>query len=358
MCSGCQPISIRPDIPVLIDEAYVDFGGESAVPLIADHPNLLVVLCEHSGDLDARQCHAGRSVGIGDHDRPRRAPIILDPEAHSFVERHGLAGEAEQLPPYRIEAVGDVRKQERLRLFQESNKRMREHFVRTVADENLFGLHTVMGGKRFAQRRRLGIGIEPQAVDRGGSHRFQRERRRAERALVGVELHQIGDARLLAGYIGRKLTRDLAPERVHRGVRVGSSDGLTSQDRLRQLGSPCCARCRQLALPTMRAISDVIAQRDRRPERGAVTSSSIWCQFLVRNADTARRVSRGRTRNSPPCRRWRARRGSPATTRISIDLTPQGSTSTKCAASFLPLAMILSETRLWQELPASPRPPR
>jgi histidinol-phosphate aminotransferase len=33
----------HPDIPVIVDEAYVDFGGETAIPLIADHPNLLVV---------------------------------------------------------------------------------------------------------------------------------------------------------------------------------------------------------------------------------------------------------------------------------------------------------------------------
>ncbi len=31
------------DIPVVVDEAYVDFGGETAAPLIAAHPNLLVV---------------------------------------------------------------------------------------------------------------------------------------------------------------------------------------------------------------------------------------------------------------------------------------------------------------------------
>jgi histidinol-phosphate aminotransferase len=31
------------DIPVVVDEAYVDFGGETAIPLIANHPNLLVV---------------------------------------------------------------------------------------------------------------------------------------------------------------------------------------------------------------------------------------------------------------------------------------------------------------------------
>jgi histidinol-phosphate aminotransferase len=33
----------RDDVPVVIDEAYVDFGGETCVPLIRDHPNLLVV---------------------------------------------------------------------------------------------------------------------------------------------------------------------------------------------------------------------------------------------------------------------------------------------------------------------------
>jgi hypothetical protein len=121
------------------------------------------------------------------------------------------------LRPHGIKGVGNVRKQQRLRLFQQRDESMREHFVGTIADEHLIGLHAVMGGERLAQFRRFGIGIEPQSIGGDGSHRFQRERRRAERALVGVELHQIGDARLLARHIGRKLTRLVAPKWVHRG---------------------------------------------------------------------------------------------------------------------------------------------
>jgi histidinol-phosphate aminotransferase len=38
-----QILSQNPDCAVIVDEAYVDFGAETAVPLIANHPNLLVV---------------------------------------------------------------------------------------------------------------------------------------------------------------------------------------------------------------------------------------------------------------------------------------------------------------------------
>lgn len=36
-------VAAHPDRPVVVDEAYVDFGGESAIPLVKAHPNLLVV---------------------------------------------------------------------------------------------------------------------------------------------------------------------------------------------------------------------------------------------------------------------------------------------------------------------------
>jgi histidinol-phosphate aminotransferase len=36
-------LETHPEQPVVVDEAYVDFGAETAIPLVASHPNLLVV---------------------------------------------------------------------------------------------------------------------------------------------------------------------------------------------------------------------------------------------------------------------------------------------------------------------------
>lgn len=54
-----QLLQRQPDRPVVVDEAYIDFGGESAVPLIAKYPNLLVVQT-----LSKSRSLAGLRVGL------------------------------------------------------------------------------------------------------------------------------------------------------------------------------------------------------------------------------------------------------------------------------------------------------
>ena len=96
-------LDAHPGQPVVVDEAYVDFGAETAIPLIASHPNLLVVQT-----MSKSRALAGLRVGyaIGDAgliealvrvkdsfnsyllDRLAQAGAIASLEDEAYFQRH------------------------------------------------------------------------------------------------------------------------------------------------------------------------------------------------------------------------------------------------------------------------------
>jgi hypothetical protein len=78
---------------------------------------------------------------------------------------------------------------------------VREHFVRTVADEYLLGLNPVIAGQGTPQGDRLRVRIKAERVRRRGTDRLQRARRRADWTFVGVQLDEGRRSGLLARHV-------------------------------------------------------------------------------------------------------------------------------------------------------------
>ena len=79
----------HPDSVVVVDEAYIDFGGASAIPLVANHPNLLVV---HT--LSKSRSLAGLRVGyaIGQEDLIEALARVKDSFNSYPLDRLAIAG--------------------------------------------------------------------------------------------------------------------------------------------------------------------------------------------------------------------------------------------------------------------------
>jgi histidinol-phosphate aminotransferase len=82
-------LTAHADIPVVIDEAYVDFGGETAVPLIRDFPNLLVVQT-----FSKSRALAGLRLGFAMGQRPLIEALerVKDSFNSYPIDRLALAG--------------------------------------------------------------------------------------------------------------------------------------------------------------------------------------------------------------------------------------------------------------------------
>ena len=166
---------------------------------------------------------AGRRIRIREDDaaggRVSPGKIVFRNDPVVLVERTRLEPDAIQAAVSRIEAVGDVRKPQRTVLFQQAQEGVGQHFVRSVADEDLIRFDLEARRERPLEAIRIRVGVEPQHIRGLGANRVQRAGRRAERMFVGVELDQPVQFGLFARHIRCQPAYEGAPVSAHR---VGS----------------------------------------------------------------------------------------------------------------------------------------
>ena len=148
LCDIERIVAGNPENVVLVDEAYVDFGGESALPLLAGYPNLLIVrtFSKSRSLAGARLGYAlGSAELISDLDRVRNS---FHP--YSINRLSMLAGlEAINDRPYFEECTQKI-----IRQREETSKELRAvGFILTDSVANfLFAAHPRLGGREYYEK--------------------------------------------------------------------------------------------------------------------------------------------------------------------------------------------------------------
>ena len=131
-----QIVAGNPDAVVLVDEAYVDFGGESAVQLVDKYPNLLVV---HT--FSKSRSLAGLRVGYA----------IGHPDLIEGLER--VKNSFNSYPLDRLALAGAVASVEDEEFFQDSCEKVIATRGRLVAQLQQLGFEVLPSGANFVFAR-------------------------------------------------------------------------------------------------------------------------------------------------------------------------------------------------------------
>ena len=149
-------VASNPDRVIVVDEAYVDFGSESAIPLTKKYDNLLVCMTysKSRGMAGARLGFAiGNAELIADLELMKYStnPYNLD----SLALRMGAAALTDSSKAYYEEKVGEV-----IRVREETSKKLTALGATVLPSKANFlfaKLTNISGGEAYAKLRERGI---------------------------------------------------------------------------------------------------------------------------------------------------------------------------------------------------------
>ena len=229
------------------DQRGSRFTAEVDVGLV-DDDHSVVQFGAQAIDLGKRQRPAGWRVGVGDDDPAAvvgALEVVVDADREVGVERDLGVRDVVEAAIHRIEAVADVRHQQRLGVLEQGQERVRQHLVRTVADEDLRRFDAVFGevfGDGVLEQVAIRVRVEAQAgrvVAEFSLHGGERARRGRVGILVGVELDEVGQLGLFARDVRRQRVDEGAPVLAH--VRLTAWDAGEVQDGIMRSSRRCGA---------------------------------------------------------------------------------------------------------------------